>query len=130
VVHEVVQAVRPCIFKLHQDVHQLDIVLQLRVNNLDILFVLLEQFPEIKESFLDSVCEDSHSFRLMRTHPSEYSFRGQENVVAQVISSHSLRVGHRVDLSKDLDKLCAAGVVFWGIDHYPASCFFSELNVG
>lgn len=53
VVHEVGEALRPRVFELNEDVHELHVVLELGIHNLNVLLVLSQQKLEVSERFLD-----------------------------------------------------------------------------
>ena len=54
-VQEVGQTLRPTVLKFHQDLHQLHIILQLRVHHFDVLVVLAKESLEVVESLLYSL---------------------------------------------------------------------------
>ena len=55
VVHEVSQTLRPCILKFDQYLDELHIILKLRVDHFDILFVFFKEVSEIEESLLNAI---------------------------------------------------------------------------
>lgn len=59
---------------------------------------------------------------------SENSLGCQKDVVAEIISAHSLWISHRVDLSKGLDDLCPLLVVLRMVNYDAASTLLPLLN--
>lgn len=46
-IHKVSKPLSPSVFEFNQDFNEFNVVFQLRIDNLDILFVLFEQVSEI-----------------------------------------------------------------------------------
>lgn len=65
-IEEICQALGPSILIFNQYFNQLLVVLQLRVDNLDVLFVFPQQVTEILECFLYPFREASHCLTLRR----------------------------------------------------------------
>lgn len=74
VVHKVGQSLRPAGFELAQNIHQLVVVLQLRVNNLDILIVFPQQRSEFLKYFFDAIGQVSDRVRLCGRYSSIKTF--------------------------------------------------------
>lgn len=127
-IHEIGKALGPGVFKFNQDLNEFNVVLQLWVNHLDVLFILLEQGPEISECLLYPLGQCPHRLRLVWTHPPENSLGRHENIVGQVVSSHALRISHRINLSQNLYEFGPLIVVFWGVHDDPAPALLSLLD--
>ena len=124
-VEEVGQALAPAVFELDQDLHQLDVVLQLRVDHFNVLVVLAQQRLEVSKRFLDALSQISDGFRLGGADPSKDSFRGEEDLAAQVVAAHALGVGDGVDLAENGDQFGALVRVLGRVHHdAPAGLLF------
>lgn len=55
VVHEVRETLCPRVLEFYEDLDELVVVLQLRVDHFNILFVFLQQVAEVHEALLDAL---------------------------------------------------------------------------
>ena len=120
VVHEVGQALCPGVLKLHEDLDQLDVVLELGIDDLNILLVLLEQVPKVQKRLLDLLGENSNRLRLVGTHSSKDTLCCEQDVIREVVTAHAFWVGDGVDLAEYLDELGPLGDVLLAVDNDPA----------
>ena len=104
------------------------VVLELRVNDLDVRFVLPEQGAEVLKAPLNSGGKAANGLRLRRGDPSEDSLGRQQHVVAEVIPAHTLGIRNRVDFAKYCDELLSFNCVLLGVDHDPALVLLPALD--
>jgi hypothetical protein len=71
----------------------------LRVDNFYVLLILPKEQFEVKEGLLDALSQLADSLRLCETNPSVNSFSSEQDIIAQIVTAHSLRVSNRVDLA-------------------------------
>lgn len=127
-IHEVRQTLRPRVLKFNQDFYQLYVVLKLWVHHLDVLLILLQQGSKIGKCFLYTLGQSAYSLGLVGADPSEDTFCGHQNVVFEVITTHTLWIRDRVDLSKNFNELSPLIVVLWGVHHNSTPCLLPLLD--
>lgn len=103
-VTEITLSLLPAPFKLHQRLHQLRVVLQLRIHYLNVLIVSSEQLSQLHKRLSYLFRQFPHSMRLRRTYSSRNALRRCQNIKMQVIASLALWVSYSVDLANDAHK--------------------------
>lgn len=64
----------------------------------------------------------------MGTHASKDTLGCQEDIVGEVVATHALLIGHRVDLSEDLDELASLLVVLRRVHDDAAARLLSHFQ--
>ena len=103
------------------------VVFELRIDNLNILLVLPQQVSEILEAHLNALGQTSHGLALCGRDPSIDALCGKEHFTSKVITAHSLRVCHRVNLTEHLDDLTALLCELLSVYHDATTTLFSHL---
>lgn len=93
-VEEVGQALAPAVFELNQDLHKLNVVLELWVDHFDVLLILAQEVFEVLESLLNPFGEAPNRFGLRRADTPENPFGCQQDLTAEVVSAHAFGVGY------------------------------------
>ena len=128
-VEEVGQALAPRVLIVDQYLHQLLVVLQLRVDDLDVLLVLPEEVSEVLEGLLNALGQPADGLALRGADAPEDALGGEEHLGAQVVAAHALGVRDGVDLAQHLDHLASLLGVLLGVQHDAAAGFLAGLDL-
>lgn len=104
-VAEVVAALLPAALVLHQQLHQVRVVLELRVHHLDVLVVLAQQRAQAGEGAPDLLAEDADGLGLVARDPAQDALGLEQDGVVEVVAALPAVVGDLVDLADDLAQL-------------------------
>lgn len=132
VIHKIGETLCPGIFKFYKDFYEFQIILELGIDHLNILLVLFQQLPKILESLFYLLCQNSNGFGLVGADSSENALSSQQNVVAEIVSTHAFGVCDGIDFAQDLNKLCPFADVFRSIyDNSPPGLFllFNQTEI-
>ena len=96
-IEEIVLPLLPSLLVLRQCLHELRVVLELRIHHFNVLLVLPQKDSNIVKSCSNLLCEHSYSFRLLPTYSPQYPLGLAENLMLK-LPAVSTVVRHLIDL--------------------------------
>ena len=120
----------PAGLKVNQSADQVSVVLELRVHTFDVLLVLAEQLPQLRETLPYAFRQLPHGLRLAARYATTNAFGLEQDLDLQVVAAFAVRVGDGVDLVDDVDELLAVFIIIGALDHDLALGALAHLGRG